>query len=380
MKFYLAGLMALLSVLLQAQTSLADTLRSLYKDGKYDAVIKYKPKKGEELNAKALYFKGMAHYMKSEDAEAMKYLDMALQKGPADYDMYYYKGMLHYYAKKYEEAIPLFDKAIALLSDEPDFYLGKGDAYYSLGKNDSAIACLEKATALPHCKSRAFRLLGDLYQDNKSYGLALDNFQKALALLTPQDEEYQDCSYNVGLMQLLLGNGEAAKATLEKHVSEYSADYHAVAKLIQAYYTLGEFDKAAPYKRILYEKHKENKLTGGMKNMFCFDQFIWSGKRVMAFENFEEPNETNMSKHHFYVTNDKGEIDYKIDSETSFAVKMTGDSNKYVLCLVKNEVHYTYWQYIFNDDYKYPDLKAAVIAILDDKVRPGASFQPAKKD
>jgi tetratricopeptide (TPR) repeat protein len=380
MKLYLAGLITLFSSVLQAQTDLADTLQSLYRSQNYDAVIKFKPKKGQELSAKAFYFKGMAHYMKSEDAEAMKYFDMAIQKGPADYDMYYYKGMLLYYAKKYEEAIPLFDKAIAMLPDEPDFYIGKGDSYYSLGKRDSAAFYLEKAAALPHCKTRAFRLLGNLYEENKSYGLALDNFQKALALLTPEDEDYQDCSYNVGLTQLMLGNGEAAKTILEKHVSQFPADYHAVAKLIQAYYNLGEFDKAVPYKKVLYEKHAENKLTDGMKKMFCFDQFSWNGKRVMAFENFDEPNETNMSKHHFYVTGDSGKIDFKIDSETSEAVKMSGANNKYVLCLVKNEVHYTYWQYVFNDDYKYPELKAAVLAILDDKVRPGASFQPAKKD
>lgn len=52
----------------------------------------------------------MSHYMKSEDKYAMKYFDLAIEKGSVDYDMFYYKGMLLYYANKFNELLPYFGK------------------------------------------------------------------------------------------------------------------------------------------------------------------------------------------------------------------------------------------------------------------------------
>lgn len=116
-----------------------------------------------------------------------------------------------------------------------------------------------------------------------------------------------------------------------------------------------------------------------MEKQFCFDQFIWNGKRVMAFETFAEPDDFPFTKHHFYVMTHNNDIDYQIDSESSAAIRMSNSKNKYVLCLVKNQKHHTYWQYVFNDDYQYPDLKAAVLNILNKKAKPSASFIPASK-
>lgn len=116
-----------------------------------------------------------------------------------------------------------------------------------------------------------------------------------------------------------------------------------------------------------------------MEKQFCFDQFIWNGKRVKAFEEFAEPDNFLFAKHHFYVMTDNNEIDYQIDSESSAAIRLTDSKNKYVLCLVKNQTHHTYWQYVFSDDYQYPDLKTAVLNILNEKVKPSASFIPGKK-
>lgn len=376
MKKLLTILMTLLVTCSYGQVDLANNFKQLYTEKKYDEIIAYKPKKNEDLTAKALYYKAMSHYMKSEDNDAMKYFDLAIEKGPVDHDMFYYKGMLLFYANKFNESLPYFDKAIALLPDEPDFYTGKGEAYYSLDNKDSAIAYFEKASKLPNCKTRVLLLMGEIYQQQNKVENALTMYKTALAQLKPGDDSYQSCSFNVGLSQQLMGALSEAKETLEKHVSVYPADFHAMAKLIQVYYSLNEFDKALPYKQKLYTAHKEKKLQEQMKDMFCFDQFIWNGKRVMAFENFDEPDGFMFVKHHFYVMDDNGKINCRIDSESSVAIRMNGSKNKYVLCLVKGESHFTYWQYVFNDNYKYPELKTAVLDILNAKVKPGASFIP----
>jgi hypothetical protein len=180
-------------------------------------------------------------------------------------------------------------------------------------------------------------------------------------------------------MQQLTGKLPEAKESFEKLVSAYPTDFHAMAKLIQLYYSFSEFDKTLSYKKKLYAAHKANKLPEEMKDMFCFDQFIWKGKRVMAFENFDEPDNFMFVKHHFYVIDDNGNTMYQIDSESSVAIRTNGPKSKYVLCLAKDGAHYTYWQYVFNDDYQYLELKTAVLDILNGNVEPGSSFIPGKE-
>lgn len=77
----------------------------------------------------------------------------------------------------------------------------------------------------------------------------------------------------------------------------------------------------------------------------------------MVYENFDEPDDFLFVKHKFYVMNENGKVDFLIRSESSVAVRMT-PGNKYVLCLVEGNSYQTYWNYIFNDNYSYPVLKA----------------------
>ncbi|MBK7036663.1 MAG: tetratricopeptide repeat protein [Bacteroidetes bacterium] len=380
MKKLLAILFILLITTTYGQVDLTDKFRELFNENSYDEIIRYKPKKDEELTAKALYYIGMSYYMKTQDNAAMKYIDMAIEKGPVDWDMFYYKGMLLFYADKFEESLPYFDKAIVMLPDETDFYAGKGEAYYSMENRDSAIVYFEKAAKLENCEPRVLLFMGEIYQYQNKIENALTAYKTALPQLTPNDDSHQNCSFNVGLMQQLTEKFPEARETFEKHISLYPTDFHAMAKLIQVYYSLTEFDKAIPYKNILYAAHKSDKLKEGMKEMFCFDQFLWNDMRVMAFENFDETGDFMFVKHHFYILDNNADILYRIDSESSPAISINDPNSKYVLCLVKDESHFTYWQYVFNDDYKYPELKAAVLDILNDKVKPSASFIPGEKN
>lgn len=362
------------------QTDLSDNFKELYKQKQYDKIIKYKPKKGEELTAKAYYYVAMSYYMKQQDDNALKYFDIAINKGPVDHDMFFYKGMTLYYKGKYRESLPYYDKAIEMLPNEPDFYGGKGEVFYALNQMDSALYYFAKAIPLPNCKTRIFLLAGELYQNNDDIPNALTTYEAALNKIDKTSKDYQTTLFNVGLMNQLLGNLEKAKDIFEQVLSIYPNDFHCMAKLIQTYYSLDQIDKAKPYREKLYDAFKNKKLPNEMKEMFCFDQFIWNERRIMAFENFDEPKEFMFVKHHFYVLDEKGEIDFRIDSESSLAIRMAKNDAKYVLCLVKNKSHFTYWQYVFNENYDYKELKNAVIDILENKVKPGSSFIPGKAD
>jgi tetratricopeptide (TPR) repeat protein len=353
--------------------------KQLYDDNKYDALIAYQPKKRKDLPARAIYYIAMAHYMKSEDDNTLKYLNMAIDKGPADQDMYFFKGMTLFYKGKYKEALPCYDKAIAMSPNEPIFYSGKSEVFYITDQVDSALHHLEKAMQFPDCKARAFLMAGELYQKKNDIPKALVAYEAALTKVDKTTKEYRSLLFNLGLMNQLSGNPARAKELFEESIAAFPDDYHCMAKLIQSCYALGQIDQAKPHKEKLYEAFRANKLPLNMKEMFCFDQFEWNGRKIMAFELYDETNEVIFVKHRFYVMDEKGEIDYKVQSESSVGVRMVNEKAKYVLCLAKDGGRFTYWHYVFNDDYDYNELKREVINILDGKVKPGSSTVPSNR-
>jgi tetratricopeptide (TPR) repeat protein len=372
MKKILTIIALIFTTSLFGQVDLTVTFKKMYNEKKYQDIVDFKLGKPDEIPAKALYYKAMAYYMTEQDDNALKYFDMAIEKGPVDYDMFYYKGKVLHYKGKFTESLPYFDKAIELLSKEPDFYAGKGYAFIELNQMDSALQCFEMASKLPKCTPSIFIELGELYQDKKKIEASLSAYKSALALITPTDEDYQRCLFNIGLSHQLLGNAELAKTAFEELYKQNPEDYRAIAKLIQAYFSMGEFDKAKPLKEILYNAYKSKKLPEIMSDKFCFDQFKWNDKTIMAFEFFDEKQDELLSvKHKFYVTDGNGTIEWFIQSESSLVVRQT--KGKYILVAVKDSKYSSYWSYKFDEDFDYTPLKAQVLKILNNEIKPEGS-------
>lgn len=371
MKNFLTGILILLTGQIFGQQDLSVRFKDLYIQKKYEEIISYTPKDTEEISAKAYYYIAMSYYMKEQDDNAIKYFDFAINKGPVDHDMYFYKGMTLYYKGKHQEALPYFDKAIEMRPNEPDFYGGKGEVFYKINLKDSALIYFAKATALPKCKTKYFLLAGELYQDKNENNKALSTYEVALSKLDQTSKDYQSILFNVGLMNQLIGNIEKAKDIFEKLLSIYPNDFHCMTKLIQTYYTLNQLDSAKPYIEKIYEAHKKNKLPDIMKDMFCFAQFEWNNKRILAYELFNEiDNGFKTIKYQFFVTDNKGNIEYIIQSESSPAIRMS--EGKYILAVEKDNNHYSYWSYKFNDDFEYEILKGQIIKILNGEIEPDA--------
>lgn len=350
-----------------------DKLRQLYAEEKLDEIINQAGTK-TDWDAKGLYYIGMAYYRKADDVNALKYLDLAIAKGPVDHDMYYYKGRVLAFTRKHAEGLAFVDKAIALLPNEPDFYAGKAHIYNEMAKPDSAVFYYEKAIALPGCKIPVMIELAEYYIDRKDMDNGLRVFNVAVSRMNPADEEYQTTLYNIGLVQALTGKHKEARQSFATVVKAYPNDYRAVAKLIQEHNAIEEYAEATALKPLLYDAWKKDSLPEEMRKMFCIDQFTWNKKRVMAFENFEDTSSKFLLvKHQFFVLDEKGNVEYQVRSESSPAVRMGGKDSKYVLCLVREGSFQTYWNYIFNDSSNYGDTRKAVIAILDGKSKPSAS-------
>lgn len=367
MKITLTIIAIIICFQLCSQDAQTDSLRELYKTDKLNELVDI-GKSRKDLNAKSLYYVAMAHYKKGDDNTALIFFDQAISKGPFDHDMFYYKGKTLTFLRKYDQAMFNIDKAIELLPGEPDFLAGKGDIFFEINQKDSAFHYYEKAVAIPECAPNIVMRLADVYLSDNNQPKALELFKRALSKLTSGSEDHQTCLYNIGLIQQITGAERESVETFENLIKTYPKDYHGIVKLIQAYNSVEAYEKVKPLKESLYEAHNKKILTGELNDRFCFDQFKWKDKKIMAFENFYEDEKSYLIvKHQFFVVNDSGKIEYQVRSESSPAVRMSGKNNKYVLCLVKDGSFSTFWNYIFNDESAYADTKKAVIKILEGK-------------
>ncbi len=342
-------------------------LAALLENAEYGKIIKFKKGKTSQLSAKALYYKGMAYYLTEDDFNALRFMDMAIDKGPTDYDMYYYKAMTLMYMERYQEALPNFNQAIGMNPSIPAFHSSKGLLYYQLGQVDSALNNYQVAMNLEPSDPDIHLAIGTINLESANYDEGISAFKMAYQLLKPNTPEHRNCSYNIALGEQLAGYHVEAKNSLMTHLKLYEDDYPAVAKLIQAHYQLEEYEKSLPLKQTLNRAFTQGDLPSHMSEMYCFEQFKWNSQTILAFENYEESkNDIWVWKHKFIIQDTLNEIDYKIET----LLDTTSSEKKYHLFLNKDDTLSGFNHYAYVVGSEYPPLKTAVLQILNEEVSP----------
>lgn len=369
-------ILTLCSLTISAQDNTTAELKALSDKNEYDKAIEQYASKSKDLSAKSLYYVGLAYYMKEDDNNCIKFMNLSIDKDSKDPAPFYIKASTLNYMQKFDEAIKNFQFAIALRADDARFYSGLGDSYYNLEKLDLALEAYKKAAEQKDCPGRSYSLIGKIYADTKNNDKALEAFYVAKSKISKESDSYINVLFNIGLFESLKGNYDQAEPAFLEIIQLDPSDYHSYAKLIQVYYHRKEFDKAKPYKDKLYEAHKKGLLKNNLKDMFCFDQFEWNGKLIQAYERYEEGSNDIYNKHVFYVQNQDNKIEYRIQTEYSPIVVELGGP-KYMLCMTKGDTHSTF-DIGFNDNFKYDDLKKSVIDILENKVKPRTTLKPSE--
>lgn len=378
MKTFLAAfVLTICTLTIFAQDKTTTDLKALSANNKYDTIIEQYAPKSKDYSAKSLYYIGLAYYMKEEDSNCIKFMNLAIDKDPKDPAPYYIKASTLNYMEQYDEAIKNFQSAINLKSDDAVFYSGLGDSYYNLKKLDLALESYKKAIEQKDCPDRPYSFVAQIYSDQKNNDKALEAFYIEKSKIDKTSTSYINALFNIGLLESLNGNYEKAEPAFLELLQLDPTDYHSYAKLIQIYYHRKEYEKAKPYRDKLYEAHKKGLLKDNLKDMFCYDQFKWNGKLIEAFERYEVGHKNDIyNKHIFYIIDNQGEIEFKIQTEyESISVEHGGP--KYLLCMQKGETHSTF-NIGFNDDLIYENLKKSVIDILEEKVKPTATSKPTK--
>lgn len=360
----------------QAQSDTAK-MRAMIKAKQYDELIDAYAFKANELSSNEVYYIGLAYYRKEDDLNCQKYMTIAISKDASNANAYFIRGLSLEFLKHYDEALKNIQGAIKLNGEDADYYTTLGDVYMDMNRDGNAFEAYKRATELSDAPGRAYLMLGQLYAEHKQKDEALAAFYQAKDKLDKTSDSYQHVLFNTGMFEYQKGNYDKAEALYKELIQLAPDDYHAYAKLIQVYYAKKEYANAKPLRDTLYTAHKKGLLKDNLKKMFCFDQFTVDGLHVEAYEKFDDLPAELYYKHEFYVTNADEETLYHIQTEGSSIHKELGGP-KYLLGMDKGNVHSTF-NYGFNDDFDYNELKADVIKIMEGKVKPAASSQPGDK-
>lgn len=376
-KILLTLTICLFSLSNYAQEQITTELKKAYGDEKYDLIISEHSTNASEYPAKAIYYIALAYYMKADDSNVLKLLDLSIAKDNTDPDVYFIKGMTLNYTGQFDKAIESFNKAIELDSTNTNYYSGLGDSYISQEKNEKALLAYVTATEKNDPIDRPFTMIPQIYAELNQPDKALDAYYKSIKNISKESDSYINALYNIGLYELLNKDYEKSEIALKELIQLAPNDFHSYAKLIQVYYGKNEYEKAKPLREKLYQAYDQGILKDGLREMFCFDQFNWNDKLIQVFERFAVKEGELYYKHLFYVVNNNGEIEFRIQTENS-PVSIEQGGPKYVLGMDKDGTHSTF-RYGFEENFDYDNLKQKVILVLEEKIKPGASSRKAQK-
>ena len=377
-KILLSIIICFLCISSYAQEQITTELEKVYGEEKYDLIISEHSEKVSEYPAKAIYYVGLAYYMKADDNNVLKLMDLSIKKDKTDPDAYFIKGMTLNYMEQFEKAIESFNKAIEFDSNNANYFSGLGDSYFNQKKYKKALSTYISATKKQEKIDRPFTMIPQIYAELNQPEKALKAFYTSKENIAKDSDSYITALYNIGQYELLNKNYDKAEVALKELVEFSPTDYHSYSKLIQVYYGKKEYEKAEPYKQKLYQANKQGVLEGNLRNEFCFDQFVWNDKLVFGFERFAEKPSKIYYKHVFYVTDEQtGKTEFTIQTENS-PISMELGHEKYIVGMDKNGTHSTF-NYGIKENFEYDYLKKMVLKVLNEEIKATASSRKGKK-
>lgn len=350
-----------------AQEAEVDKIIEMYEAGDYKTIIDKYVSSELDYTADMLYYIGLAYMGTEDDENCIKYMDLAIEKDPTLIGPYYTKATSLLFLGKYREAVPLYEKCITMDTIPEKLaksYDGLGFAYYYMKDLDSSLDAFKKSIEKNDTSPRAYSMLTNIYLDKNEEDKALAILYEGKSKVSQDEGGYSSILFNIALLEQLKGNNDVAEKVYKELLTLNPNDYHTYAKLIQIHYHNKEYEKAKPLKDKLYEAHSKKLLDGVIADMFCVDQFKFKDKLIQVFERYQSgKSSTIYDKLRFYIMNENGETEYRIQTEYSPIAAELGEAI-YILCAWKNNSHLNYG-IMFDDNSSYESIKDAVIKILE---------------
>lgn len=337
---------------------------TLYESGKYKTVTSTFGNQADQLTYKGLFHLGLCYYKQGKDQAAIDIMDKCISIDNKDSGPLYIKGKSLNFLRQFGKATKAFNKAIAIEGGNGSYYAGLGDAYMSMNQLDKALEAYQAATRHEDCPERPFQKIPLILSAMGKTQPALEAYYVAKERVDRDAESYLNILYKIGLHESMNKDFFEAKLALEELIDLDPSFYRAYPVLIQTNMGLRKFDAVIPLKEQLYTAYEKGLLKYSMREKFCFDQFTWENKLVVkAYERFESVKDKTYFKHIFEVQENSIPA-YSV--QTKHLPKAT---KPYILQKSVGTEEFTYAT-VFDHQYKYNELKTAVINVITEKAQP----------
>jgi len=161
-------------------------------------------KKSVSINSKQplIFFNISLGYIELDNcAEALKYIDMAIELDPGNSNFYFTKAKAFSGCSNYEKAEDYYLKALNIDDKFYDAYLNLGYVYNLKKDYESGIKVLEKLIILNSEFPGAHYNLAIIYDNQKNYDKAIFHYKKTIDL----DQENYKAHYNLSILLLYKG-------------------------------------------------------------------------------------------------------------------------------------------------------------------------------
>ena len=122
-----------------------------------------------------------------ENADAIKYADIASSLFPQDYIYDFIKGTALMDSRDFLSALGHLGKAINKAPESPEIINSMGTCYLALGDTNQAIATYKSVLDIDPNNAPAYFNIGSVYQIKQEHKIAIEYFEKAVAL--DEDDE-----------------------------------------------------------------------------------------------------------------------------------------------------------------------------------------------
>ena len=132
---------------------------------------------------------------KQDFESARPYIEAAGQLAPRDGHILYFKGVLAQAAQKQDSAYRLFSQAVAVLDTLQEAHYRMGIILYGKGDNEGAVEHLEKAAGAYGQLPKYISVLASAYERSGQYLMALNQYQRLVAIEPKYTFAYQRIRY-----------------------------------------------------------------------------------------------------------------------------------------------------------------------------------------
>ena len=362
-------------VILLCTLSFGQTINELYNQKNYKELVKLE-KDSTQLTPEELYMVGFAFFRLENDRKAIEFYNRAIAKGLDDGSVHFYKGLSLCYLKNYKDALKEVDMAIQKEPSNQEFMNQKGLIYKYLGQEDKALEVFEQATRLPNTYGEPFFLVAYIYHGKQEFTKALALYYKASENVPKTNSYYVKTLQSIGQLEYTFTKDYLKSAKAYSQVIQLNpTDYEYYPKLIKAYNAAQEYSKADSIFGLMKTAYNRKELPEEdmeFRNI-AIDESEWKRQLLTVYRYLVDPKESLDISYKVYLLS---KSDKKI--ERTFMVEKTSqnpDHIKHLLCEKdkKTATHMTY-PYGWTTDYiPLADLKKAVTLVLDGKMKPAAS-------